>query len=252
MKIRVATIYLHDGKLVASRTCGAVVRVRLPKKQRLELLWQAKIKAERLRIAKCRTYYQPQKAEDVWDVRCNNVASGLRIRVRLFASNRLRIDRKHRTKVPCATIADRCLAEADKVRAANTNKVRNADRWLMKCISINRNMKTRCGVGKHECASAKELRKMLEEQEFRCAYTGEELREDTDNARVDHKIPVALGGKSTKENLHWVTAKVNAAKGQMTHDEFVDMCRKVVEYADWQLCLGATAPTACGGQRTGS
>lgn len=148
----------------------------------------------------------------------------------------------------CETVAERCLAEADKVRAANKNKVRNADRWFMKCMSINRNMKTRCSVGKHECASAKELRKMLDEQEFRCAYTGEELREDEDNARVDHKIPVARGGKSTKENLHWVTAKVNAAKGQMTHEEFVDMCRKVVEYTDGQLCVKATAPAACGGQ----
>lgn len=201
MKVRVATIFLHNGRLVASKRCGVVVRVRLSPKQRKSLLWQARIKVEQYRLTTRRIAVRRKDVQEVWDIRCMNVASGLRIRARLNKSGKLRNYGKRRTKVICGTISDRCLVESDKVRASNKNKDRNHDRWFMKCMSITRNMKTRCNVGKYECASARELRQLLDEQAFRCDYTGEELREDSDNARVDHKVPVSRGGTSRKGKL---------------------------------------------------
>ncbi len=58
-------------------------------------------------------------------------------------------------------------------------------------------------------------------QRGRCAYTGKRLDR---KAQVDHKTPVTRGGDNDPQNLHWVTADVNNAKGSMTHDEFLAVC----------------------------
>jgi hypothetical protein len=58
-------------------------------------------------------------------------------------------------------------------------------------------------------------------QRGRCAYTGKRLDR---KAQVDHKTPVTRGGDNDSQNLHWVTADVNNAKGSMTHDEFLAVC----------------------------
>lgn len=73
-----------------------------------------------------------------------------------------------------------------------------------------------------------ELRDMLASQENRCAYSGEELTLGG-NASIDHKIPRSRGGSDIRDidNLQWVDWKMNRAKTDMTHDEFVSMCRLV-------------------------
>jgi hypothetical protein len=235
MKIKVATIYLKNGVLVAEKSCGIVIRAKLDRRSINRLCLKGIIARERLKIfgqwfGRSGTKRKEQQ-QKTWAQKCENVASGIRIRLRTGALER---PSRLRTKVTCLTLWDRVLSEADKVRAANKNAVRNKDRWYCKCISVNRNMKTRCGLGKHNCASAREMHEILKKQKFCCALTGERLLYDdyTDNARCDHKTPVSRGGVSTGDNLQWVTAAVNAAKGKMTNDEFVEMCRKVVAVAD--------------------
>lgn len=68
---------------------------------------------------------------------------------------------------------------------------------------------------------------LLHEQGFRCAYTGDPLTPE--NVGADHKTPVTRGGGHGLDNIALVLASVNAAKGAMTLDEFVDMCRKVAK-----------------------
>jgi hypothetical protein len=75
---------------------------------------------------------------------------------------------------------------------------------------------------------ANELRQLLIRQDFRCAYTGEKL-EVGGNASVDHIHLRIKGGADEISNLQWVTWTVNRSKSAMTHREFLDMCRKVVE-----------------------
>lgn len=251
MKVKVATIYIKNGVLVAEKACGIAIRARMPrsaKKRALisSLVCRSLVCRERLKITgRVSTLQSNISGEQVrtWESKCQSVASGIRIRLR---TGRLQQPSRLRTKVVCRTLWDRVLAEADKVRAANKNAVRNKDRWYCKCMSVNRNMKTRCGVGKHNCASAREMHEILKMQDFCCALTGEPLLYDdyTDNARCDHKTPVSRGGASTGDNLQWVTAAVNAAKGKMTNEEFVEMCRKVVAVADG--CRKAEKPAAAG------
>ena len=233
MKIKVATIYLHNGKLVADRNYEIAIRVQMAEASKAKAFARHFFNRERSRIVQ--TYYRRQKASDLSDTtslkrRCESVAQGLRIRMRVGQSR----SNKLRTKVVCKSLSERILAEADKVRASNKNVERNKNRLYCKCLSVNRNMKTRCGLGKYDCASARELERLFHEQGGLCALTGDPLsyEEYTDNARCDHKVPVSRGGKSMKDDLQWVTANVNAAKGQMTNEEFVKMCRKVVAHAD--------------------
>jgi hypothetical protein len=235
MKIKVATIYLKNGVLVADKRCGIVIRAKLNRRSKNRFRLRAIVERERQKLfrrwfAGCGGKINPQQGK-TWEGKCESVAGGIRIRLR---TGRFQQPSRLRTKVVCRTLWDRVLAEADKVRAANKNAARNKDRWYCKCMSVNRNIKTRCGLGKHNCASAREMHEILKRQGFCCALTGDLLVYDdyTDNARCDHKTPVSRGGVSTSDNLQWVTAAVNAAKGKMTNEEFIEMCRKVVATAD--------------------
>ena len=69
-----------------------------------------------------------------------------------------------------------------------------------------------------------ELRRILEEQDCRCAYTGKKLVIG-DNASLDHKIPVSRGGAKEPGNIHWVDWTVNTSfKNGLSHNNFLDLC----------------------------
>lgn len=70
------------------------------------------------------------------------------------------------------------------------------------------------------------LLELLKSQNYKCAYTGETLILG-DNASVDHKVPRSRGGTNTLENVQWVIWRVNRSKTDMTHDEFLSMCKSI-------------------------
>lgn len=72
----------------------------------------------------------------------------------------------------------------------------------------------------------RDIMAILEAQGYRCAYTGDELTPE--NTSADHRVPFSRGGSHGPENISLVLGVVNAAKGGMTLQEFVEMCRKVV------------------------
>lgn len=80
-------------------------------------------------------------------------------------------------------------------------------------------------------ALAPALRDLFYAQGGKCAYTGRELVPGT-NASLDHKIPKALGGTNDLENLQWVETNVNRAKNALAEDEFLSMCRAVVQHME--------------------
>lgn len=69
---------------------------------------------------------------------------------------------------------------------------------------------------------------LLERQSYRCALTGIELTPET--ASLDHCTPISRGGSHDIDNIQIITQRVNAAKGTMTTEEFIDVCRQVVAY----------------------
>jgi 5-methylcytosine-specific restriction endonuclease McrA len=74
-----------------------------------------------------------------------------------------------------------------------------------------------------------ELLDMFRKQNGKCAYTGVDLVPGV-NASLDHKVPKALGGNDSPENLQWVTFNVNRAKNSLTEEEFISMCRAVAQH----------------------
>lgn len=75
--------------------------------------------------------------------------------------------------------------------------------------------------------SVPEVLELLEKQRFECALSGRELTPET--AVLDHVIPVARGGEHRIENAQVLDAEVNRAKGTLTNDEFIELCRLVAK-----------------------
>lgn len=84
---------------------------------------------------------------------------------------------------------------------------------------------------------ALELKSLIESQDYRCALTGVILEPET--ASADHIQPVSDGGRNEIDNIQILHHKVNAAKGTMTNDEFIQMCKNVVNWVKGQAqpCL---------------
>ena len=77
-------------------------------------------------------------------------------------------------------------------------------------------------------ASAEALVKLIEAQEYRCQLSGVLLKPST--ASLDHKVPVSSGGSDELENLQWVSTEVNRAKGSMSQESFIAMCKRVASW----------------------
>ena len=80
---------------------------------------------------------------------------------------------------------------------------------------------------KYKVAGIKDLRSILEDQEYKCAITGETLTPE--NTAFDHIDPLSKGGSSEKENLQAVTKQINISKSEMSMQEYVDLCAKVIK-----------------------
>jgi 5-methylcytosine-specific restriction endonuclease McrA len=72
--------------------------------------------------------------------------------------------------------------------------------------------------------------RLLEVQQYRCALTGRSLTPQA--AALDHIVPVRFGGRHVIENAQVLHKDVNRAKGSLTNEEFIGMCREVVHWSD--------------------
>jgi 5-methylcytosine-specific restriction endonuclease McrA len=69
---------------------------------------------------------------------------------------------------------------------------------------------------------------LIKMQSYRCALTGKILTPE--DAELDHKIPLSKGGTNQLGNLQWIAKEINKAKGSMTNEEFIAMCKRVATY----------------------
>ncbi|GMV84137.1 MAG: hypothetical protein AMXMBFR7_53210 [Planctomycetota bacterium] len=73
--------------------------------------------------------------------------------------------------------------------------------------------------------SRKGVMNLLKAQGFRCALSGRLLRPGT--AALDHRLAISRGGKHVMENAQVLDKEVNRAKGTLTNEEFIKLCREV-------------------------
>ena len=86
------------------------------------------------------------------------------------------------------------------------------------------------GVSKKDASkklivSATELKQLYDSQGGVCSLSGVVLTKQ--NMVLDHRIPRVKGGLHSIDNVHWVSSRVNSAKGTMDEEAFVDMCCRV-------------------------
>ena len=95
-----------------------------------------------------------------------------------------------------------------------------------------RGAKTRLGATKRrlERLPPAEIMALLLRQNFKCALTGHPLTPS--NAALDHIRPICRGGTHTLRNMQALLDTVNRAKATMTQNEFIQLCREVVAWAD--------------------
>jgi len=120
--------------------------------------------------------------------------------------------------------------------------------WKRRCDYIRRTWadagkQIKGGIGKMIEADIKnnrvgmgDLRAMLSRQNYQCALTGRELTPE--NCSIDHVVPLCKGGVHSIENAQLVVGEANHAKGNLTEEEFLQLCRDVVAYAD-KRCASA-------------
>lgn len=84
--------------------------------------------------------------------------------------------------------------------------------------------------GRHRAICTRDLLNLLNAQKRRCALSGRVL--EPANAAMDHILPVSRGGRHSIENVQLLEKALNRAKGTMTNEEFIGMCRAVVAWTD--------------------
>lgn len=62
--------------------------------------------------------------------------------------------------------------------------------------------------------------------------------------QFDHIIPASRGGNNSLDNLGICTRRINIAKGNMTPDEFIFMCKSVLEHNGYTISKTETAEIA--------
>lgn len=75
-----------------------------------------------------------------------------------------------------------------------------------------------------------EVLQLVQRQRRRCALTGRELAPE--EAALDHVMPISRGGGHHIANAQILHKDVNRAKGVLTNEEFIAICREVAAHAD--------------------
>jgi 5-methylcytosine-specific restriction endonuclease McrA len=84
--------------------------------------------------------------------------------------------------------------------------------------------------GMRNVGSAKMLWSIWKEQRGRCALTG--VRLTRHNCEIDHIVPRSKGGSNDRSNIRWLLYDVNQAKRNLMDEEFLNLCRSVIDFED--------------------
>jgi 5-methylcytosine-specific restriction endonuclease McrA len=141
---------------------------------------------------------------------------------RVISERQLLRDRQHAGLISAARV--NLLQYMARLRNERSIKAHNSDAYRR--FQKQRRRSRRASTA----PSHDEVFSLLERQQYRCALTGHKLTPDT--ASLDHILPVCRQGAHTIDNAQIVLKEVNRAKGTLTNEEFIALCRAVVRHAD--------------------
>lgn len=68
-----------------------------------------------------------------------------------------------------------------------------------------------------------------------CELTGRTIDLTKDNYNIDHIVPIDRGGTNELDNMAFCIPEANAAKNNLTNDEFVALCKEVCEHFGYKV-----------------
>lgn len=72
-------------------------------------------------------------------------------------------------------------------------------------------------------------------QNTNCYLTGDPIDLMINNYNFDHIIPCAMGGKGNLSNLGITTPEANFAKGSLSLEQFLNLCKKVLLHNGYKV-----------------
>jgi 5-methylcytosine-specific restriction endonuclease McrA len=140
------------------------------------------------------------------------------VRVFLQSGNKNQVARE--LKMRPDTVREHLIAAKNKSQEIRSLIEKQELRGSRKRVSSNAD----------EIATSSELLELIAKQDYKCALTGECLK-DPSAAELDHCIPLNLGGTNKIDNLQWVLKSINRMKGTLPQAEFIELCKKVANFS---------------------
>ena len=80
--------------------------------------------------------------------------------------------------------------------------------------------------------NVKQIREFIEDKfKSKCYLSGREVNLDSASSfHFDHIVPKSKGGTNELDNLGVCTPEVNAAKGDLSVEEFIELCKDVLNH----------------------
>ena len=159
-------------------------------------------------IERVRKWQQEQKDKGLC-IECSNPATGLRCN----ACNKRRAENRKKNYQEWKEngLCNQCGKETIK------GKNQCEKHYLMQ-VSLDR-----LGSTKYW----KELKELIENQNFKCALTGDAISFE-DNIELDHILPTSRKGTNELSNVCWVTKEANRLKQNLTNEELKILCNKII------------------------
>lgn len=135
------------------------------------------------------------------------------------------------------TISYNCSQEGKKKTKKRCERYRSEKGALYKklqgfCYNYGKRRRTRKN---YPLLNLDEVKKKLGDNPI-CYLTGEPIDlSDMKKYSLDHIVPISKGGKSTLDNLGLATKETNQAKSDLTKEEFLALCVKVLQHNSYRV-----------------
>jgi hypothetical protein len=137
---------------------------------------------------------------------------------------------KNRKKNPLGRKLERFFYDVDYIVLSNANFKNSSEKLFKKKVWSF--MKTSYNPVKF---TVEDVKNKIGDNPI-CYLTGDIIDlNKTSSYNFDHIIPRSRGGESSLENLGLCTKEVNFSKRDMTPDEYINLCKKVLEHNGYKV-----------------
>jgi hypothetical protein len=173
----------------------------------------------KVRIIHCAEEYGVERAASYYNAPIHLVTKWLKGKESIFQKQKIRADSQR------AYIRKR-YREGTLIVKQYKKETRKSP-FVALTKSLKRNLRKK-GRSYEMCPEAIDLWKLALNQRLKCKYSGLKLTKK--NISIDHILPLSKGGDSDISNLCLVTKEVNYMKHTMGAEEFIDLCKIIVDY----------------------